>query len=375
MFQRYQFPAYMGLSGPERLGTDDIKYFYGLNVKVTYTVERYDIAFGNTYSPLINLLYLPQIYNPIDIVTFNILGIVFIPYLTNKICTLISNDSHVGSIAEKLILFCPFMMSVGLIIMRDVLCTTLILSSFLCFIKKRYILFACLAVLLAYLKFGFIVFLGVVLVVYMFTQEKITSRNNTLFIIKYTLAIVTFASLMFIYIIPNLASLTGGRLSSESLFRESFIEYLQAANEESILVKLYELPIIFKIPALIISFLVLPPLTPNFIRENHFLIVPFFQNCLAPIYWCFLYVYLFAFFLSFGRLSTRAKEIFYTIIFVALALGMISLQSRHKVVLMPFIYMAIAYAIKNKLRGQQTMSIIFLFIFVLAQFVYLYTHL
>lgn len=374
-FQKYQFPEYMGLSGPERVGTDDIRYYYGLGTKVTYSIERWDIAFNNTLSKFIKIVFLPKIKDPIDVVIFNILGITFIPYLTKKSCELLCQDHHVGVLAERFILFCPFMMSIGLIIMRDVLCTSLILASFICFANKRYIYMAILAGLLTYLKFGFTVFLGIVIVVYMFSQEERDTKNRMSSKIKYIIATISFLTLFLLYIMPNLSEITGGRLSSGSLFRESYLEYLEGANEESILVKLYSLPIAIRLPILIVTFLVIPPLSSNFIWKDHFLMGNFFQSFLSPIYWCYLYIFLFDFLFSYKRLRNGGKAVFYSMIFLALALGMISLQFRHKVVLMPFIYMAIAYAIKNKLRGQRSLSIISLFVFILAQFVYLYTHL
>lgn len=370
-----QFPSYMGLTGPMGIGTDDINYYAGLNAKITYPLERVDIAMGNTLSPLINLLYLPHIYDPIDIVVFNILGIAFIPYMTNRICCVFGGNEKIALTSEQLILFCPFLMSVGLIIMRDVLCTSIILLSFLCFAKKKYLIFVGSTTILIYLKFGFLVFLVVIIALYLLMQERIKNRSQIKTLIKIMAVTVALLFAFVLYIIPNLSEITGGRLTSESLFREDFVEYLHGSNEDSVLVKIYDMPILLRIPMLVVAFLVLPPLSPSFIREGHFMLGAFMSNFAAPVYWCILYRYLFEVILSYRKMNVRVKTIINIVSFLALTLGIISLQYRHKVVMMPFLYIAIAYAVNSKIKPNQFLVLGCTFIFTLAQVYFFYSHL
>ena len=367
-FQKAQFPEYMGLTGP--YGTDDLSYYAGLGAKITYSDPRPHIAELNTLSPLIKLLYIPTIYDPIDIIIFNILGITFIPYLTNKTSYVFLEDEKAAYLAERLILFCPFMMSVGLIIMRDVLCSTLVLTAFLCFEKRKFVFFCFLVGLILYLKLGYIVFLCVILSIYLIMQEKLISKSKTWAFIKIVMAAFIFLIAFVTIILPNLSEITGGRLTPESLFRESFIDYLQDNNEGSSLAKIYQLPLIIKLPLLIIAFFVIPPLSPDFIREGYFSIGAFMQNFLSPIYWFFVYIFFFDFCFSYRKLSTQAKCVLYISVLLALALGMISLQTRHKVVLMPFIYIIISYAVTNEMRKKRYLSAICVFLLIVSQLLF-----
>lgn len=374
--QRVQLPHYMGLTGPEGgIGTDDVRYYAGLDVKITYTTDRMDIAMDNPYTNLLRIVYPFKIGNPIDIVIFNILGIAFMPYLTYKTARIFFDDERISFIAERLTLFCPFMMSIGLIIMRDVMCSSLILASFCCFAQKKYIPFALFTGLLAFLKFGFVVFLCVPMFAFLVYRENQKSMSQSTSRLKFLILSAIILAVFVIFILPNLATLTGGRLTSESLFRDSFLEYLEGANDESILVKLYALPVVIRIPALIVTFLVIPPLTFNIYSEHIFLIRSFLQNVMAPIYWWPLYLFFFKFLFSYRKLNAAAKTIFYILIFMALALGMISLQTRHKAALLPFFYIAISYSIVHLGRSRRFISLICLIFFIIAQIIYSYLHL
>lgn len=373
---RYQLPNYMGLTGPEGgIGTDDVRYYAGLpRVSITYSTERMDIAENNPYTQLLSYIFPFIIHNPVEIVIFNILGIAFMPYLTRRAADILIGDSSVSIIAERLILFCPFMMSIGLIIMRDVVCTSIILGAFICFANKNYIFSIVFIGLLTFLKFGFVVFLGVVLMVHTVCRGLLKTHGRLSTRLKYIMLFVVLGILFIIFVIPNLEIITGGRLSAESLFRDSFLEYLEGANEGSMLVKLYALPIIIRIPALIITFLVIPPLTLNVFFNGIFIPRAFFQNVLAPIYWWPLFFYFFCFLFSYRKLSPKVKSVFYIIVIMALALGMISLQTRHKTALLPFFYIAIAYSMKYKRNLYTILPMVCSVLFIIAQFVYCYYH-
>lgn len=374
--QRMQLPNYMGLTGPEgSIGTDDVRYYAGLDVKISYSTDRMDIAELNTYTNLLKVIYPFKIGNPIDIIVFNLLGISFLPYLTYKTAFYFFKDKKIASQAGHLVLFCPFMMSVGLIIMRDVLCTSIILASFCCFASKRYIPFALFTGLLVYLKFGFVVFLGIPLFGFMVLRDNQRIRHVLPTKLKYFLLFIVFLAVFILFVVPNLATLTQGRLTPESLFRDSFLDYLEGANEDSILVKLYALPVAIRIPALIVTFLVIPPLTLNVYYGNVFIIKNLLQNVLAPIYWWPLYLFFFQFLFSYKKLNTPAKTIYYIIIILALALGMISLQTRHKAALLPFIYIAVSYSFQHLGNNNRFISFVSLLLFITAQIIYCSLHL
>ena len=79
---------------------------------------------------------------------------------------------------------------------------------------------------------------------------------------------------------------------------------------------------------------------------------------------------------SYKQLTIKAKTIFWIIIILAMALGVISLQTRHKAVLIPFFYIAIAYIYGNIsiYKNKKNVSLALLFPFIVAQLIYCYLH-
>lgn len=374
---RYQLPNYMGLTGPEGgVGTDDVRYYAGLpNVQITYSTERMDIAENNPYTILLSWIYPFHIYNPVQIVILNIIGICFLPYLTHRTAEIIMDDKKVATIAQNLMTFCPFILSIGLIIMRDIICTSIILAAFVCFANKKYLIFLAFTGLLAFLKFGFVVFLVIILACYYVGHGLENTHNKRGSKSMYILMLTVFFALFVVLIMPRLGELTGGRITSDSLFRDSFLEYLEGANEGSILVKLYSLPIFLRIPALIVTFLIIPPLTLNIFYDGIFIPKNLLQNVFAPIFWWFLYYYFFMFCISIKKHTSKGKTLFWIIILLALALGMISLQTRHKAVLIPFMYIAMGYSMAYPYKKYSALLVLLTIVFIMAQLVYCVTHL
>lgn len=377
MFFNYiQLPEYMGLSGPSSVGTDDVNYYAGVtDDHLTYNVERWDIAYENTYSKLIKFIYPFGFVHPVDAIIINILGVVFIPYLTNRLSYNFFKDNRIASISERLCLTCPFILSIGLIIMRDVVCTSLVLLAFYCILLRRYIAFLFVLLLLGYIKLGYIIFLIVAIIIYYIKDQLSNGETfiSTRIMARRWLKMAIYALFLLIaiafYVIPNLEQITQGRLEAGSFFRTTFIEYLNSANDGSFLVKIYDLPIIVRIPVLIVTFVIIPPLTFNFYIDNFFSFRIFLQNVLAPLLWCYLFFYLFRFLYSYRVLGCKGRTLFWIIIMISLSLGMISLQSRHKVVLVPFMYMAVAYSMCYLKGRSQILSRISIALFVLFQFV------
>lgn len=370
-----QLPEYMGLSGPPGIGTDDVNYYAGVaDSSVTYTVPRWDIAYENPYSKIIKIIYPLKIAHPVDTIIINILGVAFIPYLTNRIAFHFFKDNKVAEISERLCLLCPFIFSIGVIIMRDVVCTSLMLLAFHCFVLRRYVVLLLLVLLLGYLKLGFVVFLIVTITIFYINSQfssdhyKISSKIKGRRLAKLGLYALVSLALLSVFIIPNIEVITDGRLETGSFFRTTLIDYLSDANDDSFLVKIYKLPILIRLPVLIITFIIIPPLTFNFYIDNIFVFRAFLQNFVTPIFWSFLFFYLFRFFFSYRWLVDKGKVLLWIIVFISLSLGMVSLQTRHKVVLIPFLYMAIAYS-KVHLRGKNSMiSRLTIALFVMFQF-------
>lgn len=368
VIQRNQIPSFMGLSGPDGIGTDDGTYYAGVaDAPITYDDARLDIAENMSFCSMIRFLYPFRINGPLCIVIFNLLGITFLPYLTSRVALVLFKDNRVAFRSEVLLLFCPFVMSTGLLIMRDVLCTSLLMAAFLQFLNKKYIYFALFAILLGYLKFGFLALLIVPTLIY-FCYYGL--RKNKLGFITKAILLIVIVLVVGKVALPYLTTLAQGKLE-EGLFRMTAVDFLLDTNDKSVLAHIYNYPILIRLPLLIGAFLIIPTLNMGFISDGIFVPRLFLMGFLAPIYWWFVYRSFFNFFLVYKKLPSEAKALMYSILLMALTLGIISLQIRHRITMMPFVYIAIAYAGCNYKQYNKVLTAIVLFLFISAQILFI----
>lgn len=347
-----QMPMQQGLTGGGDFMTDDTAYYNaasdspygGLVLSRSVTIET-------PFVVLMRFLYPFRIVDPINLIILNILlGLAFLPYLTAKISECFFHDQHISRSAFWLIAFCPFCWSGGIIIMRDVPSLIFILWAFLLFMKGKYIWMTIPVALLLWVKFGFIVFLFVPIACYVYSQTgKHLTKKKIWFIIGALFALLV----LYVVVLPNLSFITDGKLEDDNLFRDTFLDFIANANDQSLLIQIYQMPISIRIPLLILAFIAMPMFViPSGVMEPHGIL-----SLIYTVYIMFLCGYAFRLLFSRGRLASNAKMLLWIILFQALALGMVSLQIRHKVILMPFIYMAVAYGMNrlpNSLPAQIT---------------------
>ena len=141
LYQRLTIPGYLGLSGPGGgVGTDDVRYYaWLLEGNVPYNIKFNIYGDIHPYANLLKIIYPFQIYNPLNILIINVLGITFLPFYVNKLTFALTNNNKVSDLAQKFTLFCPYSMAMGLIIMRDMLITTLVFASLYYFLQGNII--------------------------------------------------------------------------------------------------------------------------------------------------------------------------------------------------------------------------------------------
>lgn len=340
--QLYNIPDYLGLSGPEGgIGTDDIRYFekiVDVPIKCTSTatwIESY------SFSDFLDFIYPFTVYSPLNIVLLNLLGISFLPYFTSKFAEALRLDTSVVKLSGALVLFCPFVMSNGLIILRDIWTATLVVAGLYFLLAKQYFVLLLSILLIAYLRFGSILFL--ILGLLILFKEKIyglfaTKRQAFAICLLILLSCIICFKILF----PFLILLSDGKLES-SLFRESFVEVLAEQDEGATIVKLAQLPIWVRVPLLSLFFFFAPFLKFTCYTEGVFNIRTVMSGIISPVYLFFCWKYIIKSFFIGCIKKTEALTIIQIVLLFALALGTISLQIRHKTVIMPFLYILVAY--------------------------------
>lgn len=339
--QIIEIPSYMGLSGPEGgIGTDDIRYYEKLvdiPIKISSTatwVESYP------FTDFIKTVYPFKVVSPLNIIIFNILGTCFIPSLTGMICMELYDNYKIAKKSGIIILLCPFLWSNGLIIMRDAWTVSLVLLILLLTFQRHYILAIFPCIFLAYLRFGSVFFalIGVIVIL----KRNVFNKKNLLF-----WGLMIAGCLVFISCINFFIKFSAGRIET-SLFRETFIESLIRDDENGIITRLAQLPVIIRTPLLFLFFYFTPFFKIKFYTLNVFNIRFICDTLLTSIWLFFCLKYLFRYiYISFNK-KKDLQVITWISIYLALALSIISLQIRHKLVMMPIFAIMAAIGMNEK---------------------------
>ncbi len=334
----------MGLTGPEGgIGTDDIRYYERIT-DLKLSVHS-SVSFGwipsYPFSDFLRLICVFPVRDPLNVIIVNILGITWIPYLTFRLSELYTNDFRSSCLSANLILFCPFIWSNGVIIMRDIWVTTLILAVFVCLLQNKYLFALIWSGLICYLRFGSIVFVflgGLVICSKILFRRFKNKWQKRLMIFLVYISIFS----LFILLFPTIQELSGGKLEN-GLFRESFMDILISMDSNGTITKLVQLPIYIRIPSLFLFFLLAPFLRFKIITEGVFNPRMVLDTILTPVW---MISGMAPFFKSVWRNIQRPLPItqLINILFLfALALSTVSLQVRHKTVMMPIWAIIVSY--------------------------------
>lgn len=346
VLHRYLIPDYLGMTGPEGgIGTDDCRYYAQLkdgqvDYPITFPLQE---IFPFTY--FLKIIYPFSIDTPLNIVIPNLIGVVFLPYYVNAFSNILLRSKNVGNYAEKLILFCPFTTYYGCIIMRDMWIVTLIIGGFYYFYNKKYVLFVIFCILICFIRFGSVVFIGTGCII--LVREKFYSKFQSRMKGRFLFVVMLlFVGVLFSYLFPFLQELSGGKLE-DGLFRESFYAILSDMDSDALILRLIELPLPINFIALAIFFFFLPFFSISFCTFGVLNMNTVFCVFLTSIFFFFLWNSILRTILQSLKLSchTTIKTVVYMAIVFAFCLGTVSLQARHKTALMPILCILAAYGI------------------------------
>lgn len=345
---RILIPNYLGMTGPEGgIGTDDCRYYAQLvDGQVPYPI-RFDFLSTFSFVKFLQVLYPLKIETPLNIIIPNLLGVVFLPYYVNRLSFLYTGSKKVSIRAEYLFLLCPFTTYYGCILMRDMWIVTFVFAGLYYFILKRYIVLIICILLIVYIRFGSVVFLGIGIFVIM--REQLYKHFSTR--IKGHLALFLLlgvVAVIFALTFPYLQEFSGGKLE-DGLFRSSFYLMLESIDSDAFILRLMDLIFPLNLLSLTIFFFFLPFLSLTLYTFGIFNIGYLFCSFLTPVFFFFLWnnvIQTVLQSLSF-KYNNSINTIVYMAILFAMCLGTVSLQARHKTILFPLLCIIAAYGICN----------------------------
>lgn len=346
---KYQIPSYMGTSGPEGIGTDDNTFYGQLREgDVTYAMEV-PAEYKYPFSIFLQFIFPFKATTPLSVTTFTILFVSYLPYYIKKISDILFNDERISKCAIFLIITCPFIVYYSSIIMRDMLITTLIFAGLYYYLRKGYLGLAISILLIVWIRFGSIVFLaaGIIVIIISRMKEHRMAKWKIVFLLLCIL-------LLFYFAFPYLQEYSYGRLSN-NLIRDTNGDYFK----DSTIAKLVNMPFPINIILSTIFFIYIPLFQFPILVDGHFYSGGIMQGTLTPLFFFFVWNYFYnALFSLFSSKNRSLVILFALMILFAMLLGTISLQSRHKTVLIPLLCLFSSYGVVRYNKSAQSISIL-----------------
>ena len=366
--QFYLIPGSYGFSGDYGgMGTDDSRYYAGVayNTNFIPTYAFRFIGMKHSFVDFLKVLYPFNIKHPLSIIIPNLIGITFIPHFTREVSKdLIKNEKY-SKIAFFLVLLCPIILSHGLILMRDGWTAFLTILGFYFIIRKQLISFIITLLILIYIRAGS----GLVLACMPFFYFKDFIFSGSKF--KQSLKLFFFGFIVLITIFYGLPVINEylALKGFDGLERQSFVEgVIKKIDDNSVIYKIYSLPIYLKLPLGFIFFLLLPFLNPRFYFEGILNLRGILFTTIMPLLLMLYFKYFVTgFMVAFKNKDRLVKKIYYLYFFAILLISQASVQPRHKTTIMPIFYILVAYGMLHNKKGNNFFGIFFAFLLFLIQ--------
>lgn len=356
---KYQSPLYQGLTGE---GVADDTRFYpqivgGKNIAFNITTSVYEIY---PFSLLMRTLYVFDVYTPLNIVILNLLFITYLPIYVELLTQVIFNNTEISKRASLLTFLFPITTFFGCIILREGLIAVSIVAGLFYFKMKNYYALLICIFLVGYIRMGSLIFLLLGLFC-LYRAELISNNKKYLF---NCVIIITFCFLIFLF--PYLSELSDGKFSG-SLYRE-----MNDFWDGSTIEKLTQLPFPINIVSTTLFFLYIPFFKLPKMVDGMYLVRDFFEFILTPLLMLlFLWKNIYNAILTALKSSNiHLHNLILYIILSAFLLGTVSLQSRHKTMLYPFICILAAYGMVNYNKKYHKLTMILYAVTFLANIVF-----
>lgn len=342
-------PMYFGFSGGDLFGTDDTHFFSLLAERVPYDipVRQYYAEYDHPYTTFLDFISFYDIYHLMDIIWANLIPMVLLPVLTRALAYSLTENENVARGAFFLMAICPFTLSNSLILIRDGWTAMLFVGALYFFYEWKLGRMTILAVLLFYLRVAsglqLAMVLGIMSLVFYFRAERRWVRRSILGGLVLTGAAVAYGSFYLLTIVTPIQTFSD---VFDLLFREEFLSFFRKRTPESFLLQLYSLPAYIRLPTSFAFFLVMPILPVGELFWGDVFVVRGLMSCLYSLMFVFIFKYLISG--VYGAVFSRRSKwpialITASFLVLILALSQVSMQVRHKVIVMPLQYIIVAY--------------------------------
>ncbi len=367
--QFYQFPVNNGCTGAGiHGGTDDLFYYQeAIHNGISYRGDRSNFMhpysrFLQAFSYLIGIYKKPKL---LDLLFVNILAFSFIPVITRKVAEFLNFNEQSAKLTFLMSAICPIMIINGLVLVRDGWTAMLLILSIYFLLNKKLILLFLSIALTFYLRVSSAgIVLLFILTILFFADKKELPRykfENRAF----------YITLVVIFLIINISAiiyfLKFTTLLDNLIFRKDFLSFIkETSNSKSAANFIYNLTPALRIPLGFFFYLGSPFLSMSDIWYKSFITITPLLEQIFP----FLFIVYFILFIQFIGLFIRMKKnsimslLFISFLISILILSQLSMQPRHKTMVMPVFYLIVGYGSqsadrKTKILGFSIIACLF----------------
>jgi hypothetical protein len=360
-FQYIQFPQNGGATGEGIFGgTDDLYFFqeatqHGISYRGDRSMNMHTYAkFLLVFNNIIHIFKIPKL---LDLLFVNILAFTFIPVFTKKVAEFLKFPDSSIKLVFYLSAICPIMIINGLVLVRDGWTAMLLISSIYFILNHRIVLLIMALLLSFYLRVssGAITLIFIAVIVIFVEKSDIPSfgSRKKLFYLVWLLAAILIS-------IPSILFYLKMNGIDNSFFREGLLEFIESSSDtKSAANFIYNLPAPLRICLGPFFYFGTPFLSIKAFLYNHQIVIrPFIEQ-----FFSLLFIIYFALFIQFIGLLIKMKKdkvislLFFTYVIAIFALSQLSLQPRHKTMLMPVFYLIVAYGYQNRNRSSMYVAL------------------
>jgi hypothetical protein len=373
-FQYYQFPQNGGSTGEGIYGgTDDLFFFqeatrHGLSYRGDRSMEMHNYAkFLEVINNVVRLYKVPKL---LDLLFANIFAFTFIPVFTKKVAEFLKYQESAVNLAFLFSAICPIMIINGLVLVRDGWTAMLLISSIYFVLEKRFV-FAALTLLFSfYLRVSSgaitLIFVAVILLFAVKGDIPMYKPRKKIFYVIVVLAAVLVS-------IPAIILFLRINKIDNTFFREGISSFIDSRGEsKSAAGFIYRLPGLLRVFIAPIFYFGSPFLSLKGIIYNNAITIRSFIVQIFP----FLFIVYFILFIQFiGLLIKMHKRkiislLFFVFIFSNILLSQLSMQPRHKTMLMPVFYLIVANGYQNKNKNSMYLAFCITFFLIVFEILY-----
>jgi hypothetical protein len=350
LIQTANFPDAYGATSPlSRSWTDDT-HFFSLaadDVPGGFPVRPGYYLYFQPFSTLIKIVTLPFTDHPMDVIFFQAGVTALISSFSKTFVRTLGGDEVVARTTFALTLLCPFiMMNGGVILLRDTFVAAMLIYGLACWNQHKYP-HAIVAVALQFaIRPGTAIILVPTYALLFFAGSGKRSTKQIFALAALCIGVVGLV--LGTNIIDTMATMLSGNMKSISLGGRDNYNDLAVGNMNQILLKLLDLPVILKFPLTGAYIFAYPFFAPaNASSPYGFDLRAVTLNILYPLYALWVNGWLIAGVITKAKVLRYQKLIVLCLVATLILIGNYSLQTRHKTMLMPLIYVIAAVGMRK----------------------------